>query len=109
VSRTNTFGLESGHELVLAMIEYLGDTYGDEVAVAIRAEDGRFIGSRERPIAHGTRAGYQAETRRGIEHCRECLDANTADFAARRATRDARVHARSRVNSLRQRLGEGRS
>lgn len=29
-------------------------------------------------IVHGTRAGYQAEKRHGLEHCKECQAANTA-------------------------------
>jgi hypothetical protein len=100
-THVNTLGLEQPHEMVLAMIEYLADTYGDD---RIRTEGGTFAGSSARDIAHGSRAGYQAETRRGLDHCAACTSANTADAFARRVERDARIHARQRVDAIRSRL-----
>lgn len=67
---------------VVAMVEYLLSTYS---AGVVRDEAGRIQDNLERPIKHGTRGGYLAHLRRKIPPCRDCSDANTADFRRRRS------------------------
>ena len=51
-----------------------------------QANGGKFL-----PIAHGTNSGYQQERHRGLEPCRDCMDAKNAYRRALRAAAKGRA------------------
>ncbi len=56
--------------------------YSDQITLKIKEKiDHKY--SKRTEIVHGTRGGYLKETRQGLEHCKECKEAN-AEYSRNR-------------------------